>query len=334
MKNILIIRFSSFGDIVQTSVVTKKLKEKYKNSKITWLTKKEFSELVDLSPHVDEVISFNKRDGLTGLIKLSQNLRRRDFDLIYDAHSNLRSLILKLLVKPFNFKTKIITRSKERIKRFFLFKLGINYFDNPFRGMLSFLSPLKPLGISDENLIQHWNFDDKELNKKLISLFPKFCEPFVILAPSANWKMKRWPEDKWRQLIAKLNNIPIVLIGGPSDLFIGELIPEGVTNCINMAGKLSLKESCFLVSKANCVVSADSGMIHVADILGVRGLSLMGPTAFGFPTNRNIKTIEIDLPCRPCTKDGRGKCSRQIYQECLEKINPDQVKNEIVGCLS
>lgn len=328
MEKMLIIRFSSFGDIVQSLVVAKKVKEKYPDCKITWLTKENFSGLVGLCPHVDDIKVIRKGEGFFSLIKLGLSLKSENFEVLYDAHSNLRSFFIKLMMTPMNFSLKCIVRKKERWKRFLLFKLRKNKFDYPYRGMISYLKPLAPLEIRHDNLTQNWNFK-KPIQDKVKSLFPKIDESFIVLAPSAAWKMKRWPEENWKKLIANLKNQHVVLVGGPGDDFIDNLYSAEDSNCLNLAGKLSLEESCYLVSRSKALISADTGMIHVADLLGTRGLSLIGPTAFGFPTNSNIKTLEVDLPCRPCSKDGRGKCSREIYQECMVKITPENVLEEI-----
>jgi len=84
-----------------------------------------------------------------------------------------------------------------------------------------------------------------------------------------------------------------------------------------------------LLTKSELIISADTGLLHVADVLGVKGISLMGPTAFGFTTSNFIRTLEIDMPCRPCTKDGRGHCTQPIYQACMVNIAPTIVANEV-----
>ena len=52
-----------------------------------------------------------------------------------------------------------------------------------------------------------------------------------------------------------------------------------------------------------------------------------------FSTNKNIRTLEFDLPCRPCSKDGRGKCERDIYQECMVNISVEKVKVQAINIL-
>ena len=330
MKKILIIRFSSFGDIVQALSVTKHIKEMYPNAVLDWLTKTEFGDLPAHSPYVDNIITLNKKNGLFGLLKLSFELRSNSYDLIYDAHSNLRSFIIKIIVKTFNPKSSVITRSKERWKRVLLFNFKKNKFPRPYRGMISYCEPLELNSASD--LIQDWNFNDKTIKNVQEKTYLN-NDDYIVMAPSAAWEMKRWPVDHWKKLANELGDFPIYFVGGPQDNFIEEIIDKNNKNIMNVAGKLNLIESSYLVSKAKLVVSADTGIIHVADLLGVNGLSLIGPTAFGFSTNKNIRTLEFDLPCRPCSKDGRGKCERDIYQECMVNISVEKVKVQAINIL-
>lgn len=317
-RKLLIIRFSSFGDIVQAMSVLRPLKDGAQESEIHWLTRSEFSGLVSLSPYVDRVISFDKKSGLLGLIRLGMELRAEGYDLVYDAHKNTRSAILRWIFLGMN----IVFRPKSRLKRFLLFTFRINKFPWPFKGMESYLTPLN---LPTQNIHQDWNFSEKVKDKvdQLVG------DQFICLAPSAAWEMKRWPLDHWKELIKLQSHAKFVVLGGPADTFCEELVEMAPERVTNLAGKLSLIESCYAVSKAQALVSADTGLIHVADILGVKGLSLVGPTAFGFPTNPNIETLEVDLPCRPCTKDGRGNCSQEVWQKCMVDITPERVSSRI-----
>ena len=327
--NLLVIRFSSFGDIVQAMAVLRPWKERYPKAKITWVTKESFGELVKMSPYVDRVITLGKKvqtDCCRSLFEISTILKQEDFDFVYDAHNVLRSRWLLFLFALHGVRGKRLTRSKNRLKRFLLFYFRKNLFTWPFRGMKSYLEPLE----LPENLPikQDWNFP--------ISIKEKFSSyqlsNAIVFCPSAAWQMKRWPVGHWQELVKK-TSLPIYLLGGPEDQFCEEIravAPEKVTN---LAGKLSLVESCYLISQVKYTVSADTGLIHVADLLGKKGSVLIGPTAFGFTTSPAISLLQVELPCRPCSKDGRGKCSRSIYQECMVKITPEKVSQALEEAL-
>ena len=73
------------------------------------------------------------------------------------------------------------------------------------------------------------------------------------------------------------------------------------------------------------VISGDTGFLHDADLFHTKAIALMGPTAFGYPTGKQVEVIEVDLPCRPCTKDGHGKCKQSTWQKCMVDILPKRV---------
>lgn len=325
-KKVLIIRFSSFGDIVQCMSVVILLNEK--NVEIDFLTKKEFSNLVRLDTTINTVHEFDKKDGILGLVRLAIKLRSNEYDVIYDAHSNVRSFIVRsicaLLGGP-----KVIVRSKERLKRIALFYFRKIYYENwPFRGMWSYVLPLKDyfqLNVLSNSFPQKARWTFPHLTNPWLD---KINTEFLAIAPSAAWEMKRWPISHWRELLENDQGVQIVILGGPQDLFCQQLEAIDPKRILNVAGKLSLIESCYVVSRAKGLISADTGLVHVADILGVKALNLIGPTAFGYTSSQAVKTMEVNLSCRPCSKDGRGRCSQSTYQKCMVDIQPSKVLEE------
>lgn len=318
MKNkVLIIRLSSFGDIVQCMSVLDSLTREPLGAEVHWLVRSDLKGVPGLSSRVSKVWSFNRKDGLVGWIKLAFELRKEGFTHIYDAHASLRSRILNLILRPLGLGPNFTRRSKDRIKRILLFSFGINKFPKPFKGMCSYHEPLEKWGIEKKDQFR----DDWSFSEKL---------PYegIALAPSAAWEMKRWPMEHWKNLINLMPEQKFLVLGGPADTFCQDLEDMDPTRVTNLAGKLTLTESCQLVAESPLLISADTGLIHVADLLGNKGISLIGPTAFGFATNSNIKTLEIDLDCRPCTKDGRGSCSQEVYQRCMVELTPEMVADE------
>lgn len=314
-KKILIIRFSSFGDIIQSMGTLPALKRA--GYEIHFLTKNQFIGLVEASELIDHVYSIDQSVGIRGLFSLANKICGLKFDVIYDAHKNLRTLFLRPWLRLFSG-AKVLVRPKFRIKRFLLFSMRKNYFPKPFRGIHSYQQPLVDEGLISEDVdhIQRLNFSGHQ----------KF-EQRVVLAPSAAWEMKRWPLSYWKELILLMPQEKFYVLGGPDDDFCQELEEIAPDRVINLQGQLSLLESCQVVSQGQCLICADTGLLHVADILKVPAIALIGPTAFGFPTGEFIKVAQVDLPCRPCTKDGRGKCSQSVYQKCLVDITPKRVRD-------
>ncbi|MGZ3787174.1 MAG: glycosyltransferase family 9 protein [Bacteriovorax sp.] len=330
-NKVLIIRFSSFGDIVQCSSVVELIRQRFGDSSLHWVTRSDFDFLVKLNAELNKVWSYDKKLGLVGLVKLALYLRRENYTHVYDAHNNLRSTILKFVLLTRLKRPSLVTRPKDRLKRILLFNFRINKFPRPFIGIESYLAPLCKWGIvkGPSSQLVNWKFSS-EVEEKIETLKSSTVGPskMIALVPSAAWEMKRWPLDHWKKLITIMPTAHFVVLGGKGDTFCQELADIDGARVFNLAGKLSLIESCKLVQKSALVISADTGLLHVADVLGVRALSLMGPTAFGFTMSSLIKTLEVDLPCRPCSKDGSGKCSQNIYQLCMVNITPSMVANE------
>jgi len=330
-NKVLIIRFSSFGDIVQCSSIVELFDRKFAGDvQIDWVTRKEFVSLVQLNKKLSKVIGFDRKLGIFGLLKLAYFLTKENYSFVYDAHNNVRSKIIVLFLRILSTKTKIITRPKDRLKRILLFWFRKNYFDYPFKGIHSYQRPLKDfLNLKKFTVEVDYDFSNVKLNNKR-----EIGQKEIILVPSAAWEMKRWPLEYWLKLAILLKENSLYILGGKEDTFCEEFEKLNLPKLQNLAGKLSLIESAFLISKADLVISGDTGLLHVADVLKKPGLSLMGPTAFGFTSNDSIKTLEVPLACRPCTKDGSGKCHQQVYKKCLVDLSPELVFEEAKTKLS
>ncbi len=336
---ILIIRLSSIGDVLQCMSVLGGIKQKYPNAEIHWFVRSDIAPILEIDSRIDKIWAFNKKKGIKGLWRISKQLKKENYTHIYDAHSNIRSNVLKLQLCPFwkrwlGTAPKFTLRSKERLKRILLFKFRVNKFPKPFRGMVSFQKPLTKFGITNFPMeYAEWNFPT-DAQKKLANITSLELKEYICLVPSAAWELKRWDVDYWKLLIKLLPKQHFLIIGGPNDTFCEEIASVAPNRAISLAGKTSLIDSCYVVHQTALTISADTGFIHAADLFGKKGIFLAGPTAFGFPTGKHIKTLEKNMACRPCTKDGRGKCSQKIQKECLIALTPKMVAKEVEIALS
>lgn len=320
---ILIIRFSSFGDIIQAMGVLPALKQRFPNAQIDWVARKDFSGVLETTDLVTQLWRYDRETGLIGLIKLGLALRKENYDYIYDAHANLRSAILSLLF--LGLPARRAKRSKERWKRFLYFKLKRPVYQWPYRGMLSYLRPLLAWGLEEHAPVAQLQFTEEDRQ----AVAAHDVQQTYCLVPSAAWPMKRWPLESWKELVRLTPEIRWTVLGGPADDFCQDIAAVAPERVNNLAGKLSLKQSCLAVQDCRGVVSADTGLLHVADLCGVPGIALIGPTAFGHPTRAHMRTLETQLPCKPCTKDGRGRCTQSVYQRCMVEITPEMVRDAL-----
>jgi heptosyltransferase-2 len=337
MTRILIIRFSSIGDIIQCMSVVGGLKQQFPDAELHWVTRKDMSSLLRIDPRIDKIWEFDRKDSIVKLIGLAIQLRKLGFTHVYDAHSNIRSNLFKLIFCPFGIcrltqRINLVTRHKDRFKRLLLFKFGVNLLPKPFRSFESFQRPLVKWEVT--RFDQHftgWHFPEHVVSR-VDALMGEYLQEsnLVTLVPSAAWELKRWPVNYWQQLVKLLPQCKFVILGGPGDLFCEEIRETAPERVINLAGKTSLLESFCVVYQSRFVVSGDTGFLHAADLFDKPGAALIGPTAFGFPTGQQMKVMEVDLPCRPCTKDGNVKCKLKEVKKCMMDITPDLVAREVV----
>lgn len=331
---VLIIRFSSFGDIFQALVVPAELRRHWKVEHLGWLTRADFADLLREQDQINEVIAFDRHSSLTDLIRLAWRLGDQ-FDTVYDAHSNLRSLIVRSVIRArwiisARFQNKVFIRSKERIRRFLFFRLRMNSLPSPYKGAESYLWPL--FGKATRKLDQiTWR--PSKLNPTFATWQEAATGPIVALAPSAAWPNKRWPTERWseltKRLIASRSDLRFALLGGPDDGFLNTIADElGEKRVFNGVGRLTLTESASLLSGCQLLIANDTGLLHVADRLQMPLIAIIGPTAFGYPSGPLAKVAEVprrELSCKPCSKDGRDACRNPEKLKCLNEVSVAQV---------
>jgi heptosyltransferase-2 len=343
MKKILIIRFSSLGDIVLTSPLIRTLRKKFPAAQIDFLTRTEYSELLKYNPHISDVIEFNVEAGFSGLRKLKRQLGFTQYDIILDIQRNLRSLYLCLGLKGrIHGRPQIFKVNKHPFIRLLLIYCKINLYPKPPNPILKvwekYLLTAKSLGIFYDGL----GFDIflPEIPEQIIAkIVPPIQdrEKYVVIAPGAKHYTKRWPPEYYAEFIKlylSRYNHRLVLVGGRGDLEtekqILDLLDEGmVLSCI---AKLSISQTAVLIKGAALFVGNDSGLTHVAAAFGIPSITIFGSTveAFGFfPDNPRGVVVEVEnLSCRPCTPIGRKSCPKK-HLKCLKKIEAKTVLNLI-----
>lgn len=324
MNKYLIIRFSSFGDICQALPAAYKIRELDPHAEIHWLTRQDFSDLTRSATVIDRHWALDKKQGFAGLAKLVKNLKQENFTHVYDAHANLRSFFVLVNLWLHNWQIKWVRRPKNRILRLLLFYCRLNFLPKPFRGTHSFLWPLRTW-FSDITLPSPLKLNiPAELPKNVGDV-----SQAIVLAPSANWELKRWPEDYWVQLIKKNPDKKFLILGGPQDLFCNTIAQQGGAHAKSLVGQVSWAQSMQIIAQCQMLVSGDTGLLHYADVLGVKTIALIGPTAFGYPSRASSHVLEVELPCKPCTKDGNTRCRNTVHKRCLREITPETVSHTL-----
>ncbi len=325
---ILIIRFSSIGDIVLTSPIIRCIKNQFPHAEIHYVTKIQFHDLVAYNPHISKVYT------LEGDIQpLVLKLLSEKYDLVVDLHKNLRTHYIKSLLKQaFNSQVKTISFDKLNIKKWLYTKLTFNLL--PDKSIVErYFDALKPLGVKNDG--QGLDFfipPSHEVSKDDIPM--SHMLGFVACAIGGQHETKKMPIQKWKSLCASLQ-FPIILMGGKEDFALAEEIKSiDPVKIYNACGKFSILESGHLIQKSRFVITHDTGLMHIAAAFKKPIISIWGNTvpAFGmFPYYgfNNMKSnvapqlhiIENNkLSCRPCSKIGYKSCPKKHFK-CMNDLD-------------
>ncbi len=328
-KKILIIRFSSIGDIVLASPVFRCVKQQLPESEIHFLTKLSFQAVTAYNPHIDR---FHYYDN--DLDTLLDQLKNEDFDFVVDLHNNIRShRVVKALKKPSSVIDKL------SVKKIILARLKINLMPGRHITQRS-LDTVKALGVKDDGGGLDFFIPSHEQVKN-DDIPASHQLGYVALVIGANHATKKMPVEKLQDLCRAIK-YPIILLGGPSERAEGEQIAAiDPIRIYNSCGKFSLLESSDLLQRSKLVISHDTGLQYIACALNKPVLAIWGGTSpkldvepyYGSSLNALqlsglYENIVLNLWCQPCSKYGGKKCPLGHFK-CMRNIDTDMLAAKV-----
>jgi heptosyltransferase-2 len=339
-SNILIIRFSSIGDIVLASPVIRFLREQFPGARIDFLTKRKYAELVRWNGALTDVILFD--DETDDLRAMRGRIRDTRYDLIVDLHNSLRSIYLR----TFNGARKVKVFRKHAMKRFLLVRFRKNLFRSVRSVVGRYADTVRMYG--DPDLRTDFPLPDDLVRTATGLVHSGKISPndrIVGFAPTAMHFTKRWPMDRFVRLgiaLAAAEKVKIAIFGSQEEAEycsdIAHLINSGASaHCAeSFAGKLSLSETAAAAGLCSLVVSNDTGLMHIAEARGVPVVAVFGSSVreFGFAPlgARSVRVETPGLECRPCSHVGRAGCPKDHFR-CMNDITADRVLPEVVRIL-
>ena len=337
---ILVIRFSSIGDIVLTTPVIRCLKNQISDVEIHVLTKKKFSSLYKTNPYINKVYEYDD-----SLKKNIEELKLENYDYIVDLQKNKRSIrVTRALHKPHSSFPKL------NFKKFLLTTFKINLMPD-IHIVDRYFKAVEKLGVTND--YQGLDFFISEKNDYPLSELPEnFQKGYHAFVIGGTYKTKILPAVKIVEIIQKLNE-PVILLGGPDDVERAEeilLLVNGQQttdnshyphlrnsetqnlSILNLVGKINLEQSASIVKNAKSVLTNDTGLMHIAAAFHKNIVSVWGNTVpelgmYPYIPNEKEKCHIVeckDVKCRPCSKLGFKECPRRHFK-CMMEINCDEV---------
>ncbi|GJM60958.1 glycosyltransferase family 9 protein [Persicobacter diffluens] len=330
-KKILILRFSSIGDIAWTSTVVRCIKTQIEGCELHFAVKKQFRGLLEANPYIDKL---HLLEG--SMSPLIADLKQEKFDFVVDLHNNFRTSRIKwALGVPSS------TYDKLRIKRFLYTNFQINFMPN-VHVTDRYMDAVKPLGVvNDEQGMDHYIPEKDEVEMEWLP--EEFRKGYVAYVIGGTKFTKILPFEQMVVLCDRINR-PIVLVGGPDDAENGEKLEEffrkresnapyeeGLTELgkktviFNACGKFNLNQSASLVKQAQYVFGHDTGLTHIAAAFKKTIYSIWGSTVPNnfHPYKTKFFVFEnTKLKCRPCSKAGRNSCPKGHFK-CMKELTFD-----------
>lgn len=328
MHKFLVIQTAFTGDVVLATAIVEKIHSAYPQAQIDFLLRKGNEGLLKGHPFITNLFIWDKKSGkYSNLIKLFRQVRKEKYTHIINPHRFLTSGLMMFFSEA-------------------TYTAGFN--KNP---MSAFFTKVAPHDIAPANATEYImeveryqllieDITDKDAAKPKLypskndyeKVIPYQAQPYVTIAPSSVWFTKRFPADRWGQLIDLLpQHYKIFILGGPDDKALADQVLSFAKSrrAENLCGKLSYLESCALMEKADMNYTNDSAPLHfgVAMDAPVTGVFCSTISSFGFgPVHDKGKIVEIDYPlyCRPCGLHGRKKCPEGHFK-CAHDIKNEQL---------
>ena len=321
-KKILIIKLSALGDVIFTIPLANLLKKN--GCEVHWLVTEKGYNIIKDNPCVDKAIFlplYTWRKGkfsLKELIKIIRDLRREKYDISFDCQKRSKSLLFNLLCGA---KRRIISRKGATEGSL----LGANEYVESVKNA--------PLHMVYRNLAYaaHIGFDTSEIHftlpsvahetktkvDKLLANLDK-SKPTIILAPETTWESKHWDINNWHAVVDGLKDRANLVITGSN--------PEFLKGGLNLAGQTTIEDLIEIFSRADIVISPDSGSAHLAwatqkpAVIGI--FTSTAPNIFGcFGDDKKYFALTGNIPCQPCFK---RKCLH-THNECTKSPTPEKI---------
>ncbi len=330
-KKILVIRFSSLGDLILLLPLLDTLKEGFPDSSIDLVTKEKYREIFIGNRNLNSIYTLEK-GSILSLIRLRKIIASNKYDIIIDAHNVIRSNIIYYSVKA-GYKVRI---KKDQLKKYMLIKHKKNLYGEIKTQTGRYLELAERLGIKTSGTVSDYELPEKSREKarSLMNSAGLKEGRIVAVAPGARWEAKRWPVENFCALAFEISSagFDLLIVGGPEEENLGRRVEKASTGAkLNAVGDMSVPETAAVLESSSLLVTNDSALLHLSESVGTPVIALFGPTVreFGYyPRLEESVSLEVDLECRPCSRNGARPCPLGT-RECLRSIDAESVMQRV-----
>jgi len=340
-RRILMIKPSSFGDVIHALPVLNGLRRRYPQARISWMLAHSCAGLLAHHPALDEVIPFDRKyygklgrnlRASVAFVQFVHTLWEHRFDLVLDLQGLFRSGFLTLTTGA---STRIGFADARELSPIF-YTRRIRTPHPQMHAVDRNYLVAEPLGFADVPITFDLPVNPRARASVQAMLSTKGIPPgtaYVLLGPGTRWETKQWPTEYLASVVNELRSryrLPVVLTGMLEETPIAEkLLALADHDVVNLAGKTSLAEMIALVADASLVIMHDSGPMHLATALNKPMVAIYGPTSpqLTGPYHRPEAIARHDVPCSPCRI--KKVCDCPYDHRCMRDLKPEVVSAQV-----
>ncbi|KLI22418.1 glycosyltransferase family 9 protein [Brachyspira hyodysenteriae] len=324
INNLLIHSPNWLGDIIMSMPAIYLIKEKYKDIKITVMTKKSMAGIFAAGDLVDECIE----------LRNFPRLRKYNFDAVLIFPNSFESAF-----RVFGHGIKMRIGYKADYRNFMLTEAVDRKEVRWIHTSDYYVNLLKAIGIDEKRPTFKLKIKEDILNKAkeyLKTVNPENKKIFAYGIGATNSIGKIWKEEYFAEVANYLSNkydALTLFITTPNEKEISDKISAMLLKD-PIIPYMSLDMIAAILSLCNGFIGNDSGAMHVASIVGIPTLALYFATPAGrnYPIGINSHAIEKNVDNPACICGGK-KCKLQTF-ECREVIKPQEVINKFEGIIN
>ena len=316
MRTFIISRTDAIGDVVLTLPIAGVLKELYPDARILFLGRSYTEEVVKASEHIDGFINWDECKGLASF----------NADTIIHVFPNKH---IARLAKKAHIKERIGTTN--RIYHWWtcnrLVKLSRRH--SPLHEAQLNLQLLRPLGAKDQySLEEIAAYDGLTRLVSLPAEIAALIDPHrfnLILHPKSRGSAREWGLDNFRELIRLLpqEHFKIFITGTAAEGGLVQPLFQEFPFLVNLTGRLSLSQLMSFFSRADGLIAASTGPLHLAAAVGIHAMGIYPPIrpmhpGRWAPIGPNAKVFVKEGECEDCRKSGNCHCMREIRAGMLK----------------
>jgi lipopolysaccharide heptosyltransferase II len=331
---ILLIKWSSLGDIILSLPALRAVKQRFPKADIALVTSRQGLEVVSRFSYVKDFFIVKNPKGLKGLVELfavSCNLRRFSPRLVCDLQNNKKSHLVSFLScarRRIGYKTKKFDfLMNEAIP-------GARSVVPPIQHQFRLLEALGIKAVLDPEPINIGQPEAEYAQSIIKDSWAGKGQRIVGInfGASKKWQTKRWPIENIARLsdMLALDGMRVFITGTKEDSDgAKKIISLSRSKPFDITGKTNIMQLIAFIKRCDVFITSDSAPMHIAAFCGIPVVALFGPTdpKRHIQDNGRFSLIYKKLKCSPCYKP---HCS---HASCMKSISPEEVFQATRGIL-